>query len=381
MSHLFPNYVRESIEFVKGVDCTLIDSNGKEYLDFTSGIGVNNLGYHHPVLTQALHEQVDKIWHVPNLYASKLQETVAKKLAFGKDYLGFFCNSGAEANEAAIKFARKATGRTNIVSFEQSFHGRTYAAMSATGQEKIHDGFHPLLPGFQYIPYNSQRGFTMIDQNTAAVIIELVQGEGGVLPAEKEWLKKLAEHTKKVGALLIIDEIQTGIGRTGTFYAFTQYKIEPDIFTLAKGLGNGVPIGAMFGKKELGDTFSAGSHGTTFGGNRLALAVANQVIDIVGEPAFLKEVKQKEQLLSYALEKGLANNPHVQAIRGIGLMFGIELMSPELLNVAVSQLQEKGILVLKAGKNVLRLLPPLVMNEESLMVGVKEIVAVLNGLE
>lgn len=381
MTYLFPNYNRAPLELVRGEGCHLFDENGRNYLDFTSGIGVCNLGYNHPKLTAALHAQVDQIWHVPNLYQSDLQETVAEKLGGDLGYVAFFCNSGAEANEAAIKLARRATGRCNIVSCRQSFHGRTFGAMTATGQAKVHDGFGPLVPGFSYINFNDKSNFeSAITSDTAAVIVEVVQGEGGLLPADGAWLRALAAHAHSVGALLIIDEVQTGFGRTGTLFAFQQFDIQPDLVTMAKALGNGVPVGAMMAKRELSDVFSVGVHGTTYGGNRLALSVANEVLDLVNNPAFLSDVQAKGQLLQSTLKAQLVGNPHVIDVRGLGLMVGIELDSPESLQVAKSQLQAEGLLVLGAGQTVMRLLPPLVVSEEELLLGAEKIIATLAGL-
>lgn len=213
MTQLFPNYKRKNIEFVAGDKNYLIDSDGKKYLDFTSGIGVVNLGYNHPVLNQVLKEQSEKIWHTPNLYENSLQEDLAKQLAGASDYLAYFCNSGAEANEAAIKLARKATGRSKIITFEQSFHGRTFGAMSATGQAAIHQGFYPLLPEFAYVPYNALDKLEQeLDGNTAAVMLELIQGEGGVIPAEKQWIKQVVALCEKNGSLVIVDECRQVLG-------------------------------------------------------------------------------------------------------------------------------------------------------------------------
>ncbi|SJZ69466.1 acetylornithine aminotransferase [Pilibacter termitis] len=381
MSDLFPNYARLPLEFQKGSGTKIFDKENVEYLDLTSGIGVTNLGYNHPELVKVLHDQVEKIWHIPNLYESELQEKVAKLLAIEQDYLAFFCNSGAEANEAAIKLARKATGKEKIFSFKQSFHGRTFGAMSATGQAKIHQGFAPLLPTFDYLTYNSFDDLLKIDESVAAVMVEVIQGEGGVLPAEKEWLQMLAKVAKDNGALLIIDEVQTGIGRTGTFYAWCDYGISPDIFTLAKGLGNGVPVGAMLGKKELGEVFSQGSHGTTFGGNRLALSVAEKVIELVNQEEFLTEVQEKSTLAFDVLQKGLAKNKHVKAIRGKGLMIGIALDSSDTLQKALQKLRERHVLALSAGNDVLRLLPPLTIANEELQSGLAAIIQVLEEIE
>lgn len=371
MTHLFPNYKRESIDLVKGFGNYVEDQTGKEYLDFTSGIGVNSLGHQHPKLIQALEKQMHLIWHTSNLYSSKLQEDVAKKLANNKNYLAFFCNSGTEANEAAIKLARKATGRSKIISFQQSFHGRTYGALSATGQEALHEGFAPILPDFQYVPYNEIEPLKeIVDQDTAAVMLELIQGEGGVLPAEVSFVQQVAQLCKEQGALLVVDEIQTGIGRTGNLYAYEGYGIEPDIFTLAKALGNGIPVGAMLGKKELKGAFGPGSHGTTFGGNKLALRVAVAVLDIINNPGFLDKVKQKGEYALKSLGSLKDSSDKVLDVRGQGLMIGVQLKDQETLNATVANLQKKGLLVLKAGNNTLRLLPPLTIEQDELEKGI-----------
>ncbi|MFK4567023.1 acetylornithine transaminase [Enterococcus sp. UD-01] len=364
MSYLFPNYSRKSIELIKGKDNLLFDQNGKEYLDFTSGIGVMNLGYNDAELNQILAEQAAKIWHTPNLYTNQLQEKLAQKLANNQEYVAFFCNSGTEANEAAIKLARKATGKSKIITCINSFHGRTYGAMSATGQESIHQGFEPLVPDFVYVPFNELAPLTQVlDDKTAAVMLELVQGEGGVLPAEQAWVQKVAGLCKEQGILLIIDEIQTGIGRTGSFYAYEQYQIEPDIVTLAKALGNGLPVGAMLGKKALAQAFAPGSHGSTFGGNKLAMQVAENVVTRINTKEFLQQVQQKGTLLLNGLNQIAAQSTQVQDVRGIGLMLGIELSSSELLTEVMTQLEAAGLLTLRAGSKVLRLLPPLTIKE------------------
>lgn len=360
MSYLFPNYARKDIEFMKGSKNTLTDQAGQSYLDFTSGIGVMNLGYEVPELNEILAEQAKLLWHTPNLYENHLQEEVAEKLVNGKDYISYFCNSGAEANEAAIKLARKATGRTKIITFTNSFHGRTYGAMSATGQPGIQEGFQPLVPDFVYLPYNEITSLEQaLDMQTAAVMLELIQGEGGVVPADEEWIQKIVELCKNTGTLLIIDEIQTGIGRTGTLYAYETYQIEPDIFTLAKGLGNGIPVGAMLGKKALAEAFNPGSHGSTFGGNKLAMSVANKVVEQINQPIFLQDVQEKSKQLFAGLEKLAEKSKKIKAVRGKGLMIGLELSDQETLNQIINDLQLNGLLALKAGKTVLRLLPPL----------------------
>jgi acetylornithine/N-succinyldiaminopimelate aminotransferase len=364
MSYLFPNYSRKPLELIKGKDNLLFDQNGKEYLDFTSGIGVMNLGYNDSELNRILADQATKIWHTPNLYINQLQENVAEKLANGQDYVAFFCNSGTEANEAALKLARKATGKSKIITCLNSFHGRTYGAMSATGQDSIHQGFEPLVPNFTYVPFNELAPLTQaLDDKTAAVMLELIQGEGGVLPAEKAWVQEVAALCKAQGILLIIDEIQTGIGRTGSFYVYEQYQIEPDIVTLAKALGNGLPVGAMLGKKVLAQAFAPGSHGSTFGGNRLAMQVAENVVTRINTKEFLQQVQQKGALLFNGLKQIAGKSAQVQEVRGVGLMIGMELSSSEVLTEVMAQLEAAGLLTLRAGTKVLRLLPPLTIKE------------------
>lgn len=378
MSQLFPNYLRDEIDLVDGLGSYVYDQNGQSYLDFMSGIAVSNLGHNHPKVIQALSEQAEKIWHSSNLYSNSLQEKVAQKLTMGKDYLAFFCNSGTEANEAAIKLARKATGRKKILSFKQSFHGRTYGALSATGQPELQAGFFPIVEGFEYLPYNQLPPLQQqLDETVAAVMLEVIQGEGGIIPAEKEWLQAVAKLCKANNTLLIVDEIQTGMGRTGTFFAFEAYQIEPDIITLAKALANGIPVGAMLGKSGLAEAFGPGSHGTTFGGNNLAMNVANTVVTEINQPAFLAKVADKGNYLLNELTKLTTESVKVKAVRGKGLMIGIELDSPETLQQVIQGLKEEQLLAIKAGKNVLRLLPPLTISQEELAKGVNIIKKVI----
>ncbi|HEM3664933.1 TPA: acetylornithine transaminase [Streptococcus suis] len=363
MTKLFQNYKRESIEFIKAADNYLVDKEGNFYLDFSSGIGVTNLGFHKQV-KQAVSEQLEAIWHSPNLYQNSLQEKVADLLIGDEDYLAFFCNSGAESNEAAIKLARKFSGKSDIITFKQSFHGRTFGAMSATGQEKIQLGFGPLVEGFHYAIYNDLESVKqLVTENTAAVMLELVQGEGGVIPAEKDFVAELAHYCKEQGLLLIVDEVQTGIGRTGTLFAYQQYGISPDIITLAKGLANGLPVGGMLGKSALGTAFTYGSHGTTFGGNKLVLSSSKAVLEILTED-FLAKVRVKASYLQDQLAKQLGNLPTVVAIRGLGLMLGIQVTGD--LGTIVTQARKNGLIVLTAGSDVIRLLPPLTITEEEI---------------
>ena len=362
MSKLFQNYKRTELEFVKAEGTYLFDQDGQKYLDFSSGIGVTNLGFH-PQIKAALAQQVDAIWHSPNLYQSSLQEEVAEKLIGTYDYLAFFCNSGAEANEAAIKLARKASGKQEIISFIDSFHGRTFGAMSATGQDKIKEGFGDLVPHFSYATYNDLDSVkALVTNETAAVMLELVQGESGVLPAQSDFVKGLAAFCQEKGILLIVDEVQTGMGRTGKLFAFDHYGILPDIVSLAKGLANGVPAGAILGRSQLGSAFSYGSHGSTFGGNKLAMAAASASLDLLKADGFLAAVQERGQLLLTELREALHDKKSVQDIRGLGYMIGIETTGdlPDL----VAKARAKGLIVLTAGTNVIRLLPPLIITND-----------------
>ena len=368
MTYLFENYKRAPIEFVKAEGSYLIDSEGKAYLDFSSGIGVTNLGFQ-PQVQQALIQQAGRIWHSPNLYLSSLQEQVAQELAGSYDYLAFFCNSGAEANEAAIKLARKATGKQGIITFQQSFHGRTFGAMAATGQDKIKEGFGDGVPHFSYAVYNDLASVEkLVNQDTAAVMLELVQGESGVRPAEAAFVKNLADFCQREGILLIVDEVQTGMGRTGQLYSFEYYGIIPDIVTLAKGLANGLPSGALLGKSSLAPAFGPGSHGSTFGGNKLAMAAALETLHIMKEAGFLEEVRSKSDILLEQLQLAFQNHPKISAVRGLGMMIGIETSAS--LSKIVEAARQKGLIILTAGENVIRLLPPLTISREEIQQGI-----------
>ena len=368
MTYLFENYKRAPIEFVKAEGSYLIDNEGKAYLDFSSGIGVTNLGFH-PQVQQALIQQAGRIWHSPNLYLSSLQEQVAQELAGSYDYLAFFCNSGAEANEAAIKLARKATGKQGIITFQQSFHGRTFGAMAATGQDKIKEGFGDGVPHFSYAVYNDLASVEdLVNQDTAAVMLELVQGESGVRPAEAAFVKDLADFCQQEGLLLIVDEVQTGMGRTGQLYSFEHYGIIPDIVTLAKGLANGLPAGALLGKSRLASALGPGSHGSTFGGNKLAMAAALETLHIMKEMGFLEEVRSKSAILLEQLQLAFQDHPKISAVRGLGMMIGIETSAS--LSKIVEGARQKGLIILTAGENVIRLLPPLTISREEIQQGI-----------
>ncbi|MGG0187004.1 acetylornithine transaminase [Bacillus rhizoplanae] len=364
--HVFPTYSRRNIEIVKGSGTKVTDKQGKQYLDFTSGIAVCNLGHCHPAVVNAVEEQLKTIWHISNLFPHTVQEEVAALLTKDRelDY-AFFCNSGAEANEAALKLARKHTGKSVVITCKQSFHGRTFGTMSATGQSKIHDGFGPLLPSFLYLPFNDIAAFQeAMNEEVAAVMVEVVQGEGGVLPADITFLREIEKLCHAHDALFIVDEVQTGIGRTGTLFAYEQMGISPDIVTVAKALGNGIPVGAMLGKKELGSVFSPGTHGSTFGGNFIAMTAAKEVLQIISQPSFLQEVQEKGAYFLRKLQEELQDMNWIIDIRGKGLMIGVVCKGE--VSPMITALEEEGLLVLQAGPNVLRILPPLIVTKEEI---------------
>lgn len=362
MGALFQNYARRPIAIVEGKGTEVFDADGKRYLDFTSGIAVCALGHAHPVLVKAIQEQSEKLWHISNLFQSpgqeKLADTLVKDLHLSH---AFFCNSGAEANEAAIKLARKHTGKHKIIVFQQSFHGRTFGAMSATGQDKVRNGFGPLVSEFVTLPFNDVEALkAAVDGETAAIMLELIQGEGGVNPVTDEFAAAIHEIHQATDVLLIVDEVQTGIGRTGTRFAFEQTVLKPDIVSMAKGLGGGFPIGGILGTAEMFDTFSAGTHGTTFGGNPLGVAVAQAVLGEVFNDEFLQGVQEKS---AYFIDKLYQELPGIK-VNGKGLMLGIgwgEEVAPY-----VTALDEAGLLTVAAGPKVIRLLPPLTVTKEEI---------------
>ncbi|WP_078391770.1 acetylornithine transaminase [Shouchella patagoniensis] len=364
MSHLFPTYTKKKIQLAQGKGATLYSKDGKSYLDFMAGIAVTNLGHAHPAVVQALHKQADLLWHASNLFYYDIQEEAAKLLANTSvcDYV-FFCNSGTEANEAAIKLARKATEKTHIVTMKQSFHGRTLGSMAATGQADVHSGFGPMLESFSYANFNDVVSLEeAITPNTAAIMIEVVQGEGGVHVMSEAFASALTKVCTQQNILLIIDEIQTGMGRTGKMFAYEHLGLNPDIITVAKGLGNGFPVGAMLAKAPLQEFFQPGSHGSTFGGNPLASAVVIAVLNELTVPGFLDEVDKKAAVWIDSLIKQLQSNTIVREVRNQGFLIGIEMEIPavDIINAC----EEQGLLLLPAGKNVVRFLPPLTVTEE-----------------
>lgn len=363
---LFPTYNRFDLAVESAEGSIVKDIKGKTYIDCASGIGVCNLGHRHKAVQAAIEAQLQKYWHISNLYKNPIQQKVAKLITDNSpgDFV-FFCNSGAEANEAAIKLARKATGKEKIITFNQSFHGRTFATMAATGQEKVRIGFGPMLEKFTYADFNDLASLEReIDGETAAVLLEVVQGEGGVHPATQEFIDGLKSLCEKHELLIIVDEIQTGIGRTGKKFGFDHYGLEPDIFTLAKGLGNGLPVGAMVAKAPLEEAFGPGTHGSTFGGNPVSMAAAEAVLENVFEAEFLAEVEERAAFLAEKLAEEIAPLQNVTDIRQKGLMVGIDC--GKNISHLVPALIEEGLLVLSAGENVIRLLPPLIITKEQL---------------
>lgn len=380
MSYLFPTYQRWEIEPESASGAVIHGKDGREYLDFTSGIGVCNLGHRPEAVEDAVKQQLGLFWHVSNLFPQSIQESAAKRLAEAAE-LGcvFFANSGAEANEAAIKLARKATGRTKIISFLQSFHGRTFAGMAATGQDKIKQGFGSMLETFVHLPFNDLGAFrNEIGADTAAVMIEIVQGEGGIHVVDADFIHEVEKACIQTGALLIIDEIQTGVGRTGKPFAFQHFGVKPDIITVAKGLGSGLPIGAAVGKAELRESFGAGSHGSTFGGNPICTAAAAATMDIIFNSNFLSEAANKGEVLFDSLHKDLGDLVCVKEIRGLGLMAGIELTIA--VQPILAELRNAGLIVLPAGEKVIRLLPPLNITSDEIQKAVNIIEGTLKKL-
>ncbi|OIN66257.1 aspartate aminotransferase family protein [Exiguobacterium sp. KRL4] len=373
MSALLPTYQRHDIELVKGNGSFVTDTKGQKYLDFMMGIAVCNTGHRHPYVQHAVEEQLQKLWHTSNLFISSKQERVAELLT--KDsHLShvFFCNSGAEANEGAFKLIRKWTQKTEILTFSQSFHGRTFAMMAATGQEKIKAGFGEMVPDFKHLMFNDFKSLERITEQTAAVWLEVIQGEGGVILADNDWLQALMEQAKKYDVKIVIDEVQTGIGRTGSRYAFEQTPLQPDIITIAKGLASGFPVGAIITTPIAATVFTPGTHGSTFGGNPLAMTAAEATLDLLLPDEQMKQVLNKG---TYLMEQ-LAQLPSsmIREVRGRGLMIGIEFH--QHVSPLIQALQQIGLLVVSAGPNVLRLLPSLFVTESELDLAIEKIKSV-----
>ncbi|WP_371068905.1 acetylornithine transaminase [Sediminibacillus sp. JSM 1682029] len=367
---LMPTYNRFPLTLVEGKGSWVWDDKGGKYLDYTSGIATCNLGHAPDSVKQQLKNQLDKIWHCSNLYHIPAQEQLAEKLvehSFGDQV--FFCNSGAEANEAAIKLARryaqeiKGTDAYEVVTFSQSFHGRTLATLAATGQDKIQQGFAPLAEGFRYLPYNDKRALEqLVTDRTCAVLLELVQGEGGVIPADEDWVKQLAALCKQNDILLMIDEIQTGIGRTGTLFAYEQYGIEPDVISLAKGLGSGIPIGAIIAGRKVASAFSPGSHGSTFGGNPFSSTAGLATITHIMDNGLIDQAAELSAYLEEQLQCLKQQFSYIKEIRGKGLLQGI-VVEGNAMDYVIKAREQHHLLVLVAGPSVIRILPPLTTNK------------------
>ncbi|HBU83378.1 MAG TPA: acetylornithine transaminase [Paenibacillus sp.] len=371
-SSLFQTYARYPISLVKGKGSWLWDDQGNRYLDFMCGLAVTSLGHAPEKVGAKLKAQIDELWHVSNLFQIPGQEKAAALLTANTcaDAV-FFCNSGAEANEAAIKLARryhqkvKGTGRYEVITFAQSFHGRTLATLTATGQDKVKEGFLPLPAGFVTVPLHDTAALeAAIGPNTAAIMLEMVQAEGGVHPVKPEFVHHVRKLCEEHGLLLIVDEVQTGMGRTGKLFAHEHYGIEPDIFTVAKGIGSGFPVGAMLGKGYLKDAFTAGSHATTFGGTPLASSVVIATIETMLEDQLPERAAEMGEYLMNSLRERLAGKSFVKEVRGLGLLVGIECA--EAVGDIVLAGQKRGILFVSAGPNVIRLLPNLYVSKEEI---------------
>lgn len=376
MTHLMSNYGRFPVAFVKGEGTRLYDEAGREYLDFTSGIAVTSLGHCHPNVTQAIQQQAATLVHTSNLFQIPGQEAVAAKLCqlSGLDQ-AFFCNSGAEANEAAIKLARKHSKEAHgahkyeILTLEDAFHGRTLATVSATPRAKFQEGFEPLMPGFRYVPKDLAAIEAAISQYTCAILLEPVQGEGGVLPLTSEFLQGVRQLCDQHGLLLILDEVQTGIGRTGTMFAFQQAGIQPDILTLAKALGNGIPVGATLATAKVASAFTPGTHGSTFGGTPLVMAAVQATLQTIEDDGLLQQSVEMGNELALRLQGLVDRYDCLTEVRGLGLLRGVMLDRP--VAPLVAKCLDLGLLVLSAGEKTLRLLPPLTVTSQDIHLAMK----------
>ncbi|HEV2564353.1 MAG TPA: aspartate aminotransferase family protein [Microvirga sp.] len=387
-SPLLPTFARAELSFEKGEGPWLYGRDGERYLDFGAGIAVNALGHAHPHLVQALTEQASKIWHSSNLFQIPEGERLAQRLVDNTfaDFV-FFANSGAEANEAAIKMARRyhyVNGnpeRFHIVTFEGAFHGRTLGTIAAGGQAKYLEGFGPKVQGFDQVPAEDLEALkAVIGPHTAALMIEPIQGEGGVRSVSASFLRELRALCDSQGLLLIFDEIQTGVGRTGKLFAYEWSGVTPDIMTVAKGIGGGFPLGACLATAEAGKGLTLGTHGTTFGGNPLAMAVGNAVLDVILEPGFLESVERKGLLLKQRLAELKDRHPSVIAeVRGQGLLMGLRTVVPNTDFVSAARAQK--LIVIGAGDNVVRLLPPLIITEADLGEAINRLDAACAAIE
>ncbi|MCC9625106.1 acetylornithine transaminase [Thalassospira sp. MA62] len=364
MNSLLPTYGPRTIEIAQASGSYVTDVSGKTYLDFVMGIAVCGTGHRHPYVQQKIEDQLNRVWHTSNLYLISGQQRVVEKLTDGTHLThAFFCNSGTEANEAAFKLVRKWTQKTKIITFTQSFHGRTFAMLGATGQEKVKHGFGPMVSDFIHAPFNDMDALDWIDDETSAIWLEIVQGEGGVVVADASWLQALQEAADKHDVKIVVDEVQTGIARTGTCFAYEQTPLRPHVVTLAKGLGSGIPVGAILTTPEAATVFGPGSHGSTFGGNPVAMAAAEATLDVLLTPESLKHVTDMGDYLKEGLSRFVDGERFVE-VRGLGLMIG--LVSTEPVADWVTELAEVGLLVVMAGPYVIRFLPSLLVTKSEI---------------
>jgi acetylornithine/N-succinyldiaminopimelate aminotransferase len=385
---LMPVYPRSPVRPVRGEGVWLYGEKGEKYLDFASGIAVNLLGHSHPHLTKRLQEQAATLIHVSNLYGSPQQEAFAQRLVDNTfaDTV-FFTNSGAEAVECSIKTARRyhyhhgRREKHTLITFTNAFHGRTMATISATDQPKLRDGFSPLLEGFRVVAFDDlEAAEAAVDENTAGFLLEPIQGEGGIRPARHEFMQGLRRICDEKDLMLVLDEVQCGVGRTGCLYAYQHYGIEPDILATAKGIGGGFPMGACLATEKAAAGMVIGTHGSTFGGNPFAMAAGQAVFDIILEPGFLEHVRAMGDRLRGALEQMIPNHDHLfESVRGIGLMLGIKMKTDS--RAFVNYLREQGLLTVSAGDNVVRVLPPLVVTEAEIGEFVERLSEAARGYE
>lgn len=386
---LMPVYPRCNVRPVRGEGCYLIGERGERYLDFASGIAVNILGHGHPHLVEAIKKQAATLMHVSNLYGSPQGEGLAQRLvdASFADTV-FFTNSGAEALECAIKTARRyhyASGnpeKFKLITFSNAFHGRTLGTISATDQPKMRDGFEPLLPGFEVVRFNDlEASLAAVDDQTAGFLLETVQGEGGILPATPEFLKGLRKACDEKDLLLVLDEVQCGVMRTGTLFAYEQYGVRPDIMAIAKGIGGGFPLGACLATEKAAKGMVFGTHGSTYGGNPLAMAAGNAVLDVILMPEFQEHVRKMSERLRSSLEQLIPNHDELfDSVRGMGLMLGIKMKTES--RAFVAHLRDKhGLLTVAGGDNVVRILPPLVIDESHIAQCIEKLSAAAKDYE
>jgi acetylornithine/N-succinyldiaminopimelate aminotransferase len=389
---LVSTYDRYPLLMKRGKGVYLYDADGKKYLDFLSGIGVNALGYGHPAVTRVMVQQAKKVVHLSNLFFHDYQSALAKKLAeiSGLDRV-FFSNSGTEAWEGALKFARAYAKATNtnghkakwrVLAMENSFHGRTFGSLATTGQEKYRKPFMPLMPGVEFVTFNDVADLEKkFDHTVCAVAVEIIQGEGGIQPITKEFLQAARKLTQKAGASLIADEIQSGLGRTGKWFAYQQYGIQPDLVTIAKPLAAGLPLGALLASDKVARAIHPGMHGTTFGGGPLACAVALEFLNTVEREKLLKHVQETGKYMLSALKELDRSHGCVTDVRGIGLMLAIELDSAERAKAAVNMMRDRGVIINRTHETTLRFLPPYVITKKNVDEFAKKLDAVLGEIE